>query len=330
MKQLCIRLLLSLGFALVACTPAATPVATSTPVEATAPAEATATAVMEMVAPAESVTINDGAGRAVEIPVAVTRVVSLAPSTTEIVYALGKGDTMVAVDMYSDYPATTADVPKISNPDMTYNYEQIATLKPDVVLAAAITSPDAITAIEKLGIPVVVVGTFTTTMASVQADIALVGAVLGVPDAADAMNQQMQATWDMIAAKVAGVTTKPKVFWELDATDPSKPYTVGKGSFISDIIATAGAVNVFADVDNPYPQVSIEQVVIAAPDIIILSDAAYGVTAEQVIARPGWETIPAVQSQLIYPIDDNLVSRPGPRIVDGLAAVVAIVHPEVK
>ncbi|MCE2851497.1 MAG: ABC transporter substrate-binding protein [Roseiflexaceae bacterium] len=319
MKHIVIRLLMCLGLVLVACTPATSSSEASTPVVATAQPE--------RVAPA---TIRDGAGREVTIPATVGRVVSLAPSTTEIVYVLGKGDTMQAVDMFSDFPADVAALPKISNPDMTYNYEQIATLKPDVVFAAAITSPDAITAIEKLGITVVVVGTFTTTMASVQADIRLVGTVLGVTDAATALNEQMQARWDQIAAKVATVSSKPKVFWELDATDPSKPYTVGKGSFISDIIATAGAVNVFADVDNPYPQVSIEQVVIAAPDIIILSDAAYGVTAEQVVARPGWQTIPAVQQNAIYPIDDNLVSRPGPRIVEGLAAVVAIVHPEVK
>ncbi|MFM7678959.1 MAG: ABC transporter substrate-binding protein [Roseiflexaceae bacterium] len=319
MKHLVIRFLMCLGFVLVACTPATSSNAVTTPVVTTTQSVS--------VAPA---TIRDGAGRDVTIPATVDRVVSLAPSTTEIVYVLGKGDTMLAVDMFSDYPAEAAALPKISNPDMTYNYEQIATLKPDVVLAAAITSPDAITAIEKLGIPVVVVGTYTTTMASVQADIRLVGTVLGVADTATTLNAQLQARWEQIAATVASVSTKPKVFWELDATDPSKPYTVGKGSFITDIITTAGAVNVFADVDNPYPQVSIEQVVIAAPDIIILSDAAYGVTAEQVVARPGWETIPAVQQNAIYPIDDNLVSRPGPRIVEGLAAVVAIVHPEAK
>ena len=319
MKHGIIRLLMCLGFVLVACTSTSTHSETSTAVVPTVQPE--------IVAPA---TMRDGAGREVTIPATVGRVVSLAPSTTEIVYALGKGDTLLAVDMFSDYPAEAASLPKISNPDMTYNYEQIATLKPDVVFAAAITSPDAIAALEKLGIPVVVVGTFTTTMASVQADISLVGAVLGVSAAATALNDQLQVRWDQIAATVATVSQKPKVFWELDATDPSKPYTVGKGSFISDIIATAGAVNVFADVDNPYPQVSIEQVVIAAPDIIILSDAAYGVTPEQVVARPGWETIPAVQQNAIFPIDDNLVSRPGPRIVEGLAAVVAIVHPEVK
>lgn len=315
---------------LAACT-TQTPAAPTATLAPTAIPTVAATATPEpTVAPPAPAGITDGAGRTVLVPDTVDRVVSLAPSTTEIVYALGKGATVQAVDMYSDYPADVAALPKISNPDMTYNYEQIATLKPDVVLAAAITSPDAIAAIEKLGIPVVVVGSLTTSVASIKADITLVGQVLHADDAATALNTQLQTTWDQIATKVKTTTTTPKVFWELDATDPSKPYTVGKGSFITDLITTAGGVNVFGDVDNPYPQVSLEQVVAAAPDLIILSDAAYGVTAEQVVARPGWQSIPAVKNSTVFPIDDNLVSRPGPRIVDGLAAVVAILHPEVK
>lgn len=330
MKYVWRHLILSLVVFLVSCAqsaPNAQPTAT-----VIAPTIQPTVAAVEPTATMALVTssIVDGAGRTVEIPAAVDRIVSLAPSTTEIVYALGKGSALVAVDMFSDYPTEVSALPKISNPDMSYNYEQITALQPDVVFAAAITSPDAIAAIEKLNIPVIVVGSFTTTMASVQSDITLVGEVLGVQSDAKALTSQMQQGWDTIAAKVKGSSTTPTVFWELDATDPSKPYTVGKGSFITDMMVTAGAKNVFADVDNPYPQVSIEQVVAAAPDIIILSDAAYGVTPDQVYARPGWDAIPAVKNKQVFPIDDNLVSRPGPRIVDGLAAVVQIVHPEVK
>jgi iron complex transport system substrate-binding protein len=232
--------------------------------------------------------------------------------------------------MYSDYPPEVSSVAKISNPDMTYNYEQIAALAPDVVFAAGITNPEVVTAIEKLNIPVVVVGSVNTTVDSIKSDILLVGAMLGTNDEATALTTKLQADWDTLAAKVANVSTKPRVFWELDATDPSKPYTIGAGGFVNELLVAAGAVNVFGDVENPYPQVSVEQVVAAAPDIIILADSLYGVTPDMVATRAGWEGIPAVKAQAVMPIDDNLVSRPGPRIVAGLQAVIAIVHPEVK
>ena len=118
------------------------------------------------------------------------------------------------------------------------------------------------------------------------------------------------------------------MYWELDATDPTKPYSVGPGNFVNDIIALAGGTNVFASADSAYPQVSAEQVVAAKPEVIILSDAAYGVTVDSVLTRPGWAGIPAVQQQRVEPIDDNLVSRPGPRIIEGVSAAAKIIHPE--
>jgi iron complex transport system substrate-binding protein len=228
--------------------------------------------------------------------------------------------------MYSDYPPEVSSVAKISNPDMTYNYEQIAALAPDMVFAAGITSPDVITAIEKLNIPVVVVGSVNTTFESIKSDITLVGTLLGATSEATTLTTQMQVDWDALVAKATNIDSKPRVFWELDATDPSKPYTIGAGGFVNELLVAAGGINVFGDVENPYPQVSVEQVVAAAPDIIILADSLYGVTPDMVANRAGWEGIPAVKNQSVFPIDDNLVSRPGPRIVAGLAAVIAIIE----
>ena len=329
MKSLLRVVLLSVGLLISACTttPAAAPTATPAPVAPTLAPTLAPTDVPTAVAPAS---VTDSAGRVVAIPANVSKIISLAPSTTEMIYALGKGSAVVAIDMYSDYPPEVSSVAKISNPDMTYNYEQIATLAPDVVFAAGITNPEVVTAIEKLNIPVVVVGSVNTTVDSIKSDILLVGAMLGANDEATALTTKLQADWDALVAKVASVGTKPRVFWELDATDPSKPYTIGAGGFVNELLVAAGAVNVFGDVENPYPQVSVEQVVAAAPDIIILADSLYGVTPDMVATRAGWEGIPAVKSQAVMPIDDNLVSRPGPRIVAGLQAVIAIVHPEVK
>jgi iron complex transport system substrate-binding protein len=138
----------------------------------------------------------------------------------------------------------------------------------------------------------------------------------------------MKQKADAVKAKLANAKTKPKVYWELDATDPTKPYTPGPGSFINDIITLAAATNVAANAKSPYAQINAEEVVAANPDVIILSDFAYGTTVESVKARTGWSAVNAVKNNKVLPIDDNIVSRPGPRLVDGLEAAAKLIHPE--
>jgi len=118
------------------------------------------------------------------------------------------------------------------------------------------------------------------------------------------------------------------VFFELDATDPSKPYTPGPGSFIDALIGLAGGSNIGASAQMQWAQLSTEEIIAQDPEIIILGDVNYGVTIEMVKDRPGWSVITAVKNGAIYPIDDILISRPGPRIIDGLEALVRIIHPE--
>lgn len=327
------HILLLAAFVLAACgTPTASPSAAPTATPLTDVPAPTATVVLSTATPvplADS-TLTDSAGRTVVVKQPVRRIVSLAPSTTEIVAALDGLDRLVAIDMYSDFPTEVSALPKITNPDMSVDYEQITASAPDVVFAAGITAPDVIAAIEKLGIPVVIVGTPTATFASVLADIRLVGTALQRDTEAQMLTGTMQTEWQALAEQVAKTTDRPTVFWELDATDPAKPYTVGPDSFVAELLQVAGGTNIFADVTDAYPQVSLEQIVAKAPDTIILADSLWGVTPESVVARAGWDSIPAVQNQRVFPIDDNIVSRPGPRIVQGLQAVVAILHPELK
>jgi len=300
--------------ALAACAPAPTP----TPIPPTAvPATATP----------PSVTVTDGANRSVTIVGAPQRIVSLAPSTTEIAFALGLGSRVVAVDSLSDYPSDVAKLPKIKTYPL--NLEQVVSFKPDLVLAAAIQSPDDIKKLADLKLTVLVVGAPVTTFDSVMSDIAMVGKATGTAAAAKTVTDAMKQRIDAVKAKIANAKTKPRVYWELDATDPAKPYAPGPGSFINDIITLDGGVNVTANAKSAYPQVNAEEIVASNPEVIILSDAAYGTTAESVKARPGWSVIDAVKNNKVFPIDDNLVSRPGPRIVDGLEAAAKLIHPEV-
>lgn len=273
-----------------------------------------------------AVDVTDAAGRRVTIPAPPETIVSLAPSTTEILFALGLGQRVVATDDLSNYPPEAASLPKIGGYGGV-NYEQIAALEPGLVLAAGITPPEQVQKIEELGLPVLVVGQPESSVASVYDDIALVGRATGTADAADALVADAKARIAAVSEAVAG-RESPAVFWELDATDPSKPYTVGPGSFIGELLALAGGRNIFGSADTPYPQVSAEQVVAADPQVILLADAQYGVAPEQVGQRPGWEDIAAVTGGAVYPVDADLTSRPGPRIAEAVESIARLLHPD--
>ena len=315
--------LIALTIALVllaACAPAPV-LPTAAPILATA----APTAVPATVAPA-SVTVTDSANRAVTITGAPQRIVSLAPSTTEIAFALGLGSRVVAVDELSDFPADVKNLPKIKTYPLSF--EQVVSFKPDLVLAAGITSPDDVKKLADLKLVVLVIGAPVTTFDNVMSDIALVGKATGAGAPAQAITGVMKQKVDAVKGKIANAKTKPRVYWELDATDPAKPYAPGPGSFIGDIITLAGGVNVTAGAKSAYPQVNAEEIIAGNPEVIILSDAAYGVTVDSVKARKGWAVIDAVKTNKVFGIDDNLVSRPGPRIADGLEAAAKLIHPE--
>jgi cobalamin transport system substrate-binding protein len=300
--------------------PTTAPTAAPTTAPTATPVPATATP--------SSITITDVAGRQVTLSGIPQRIISLAPSNTEILFALGAGSNVVAVDDFTDYPAEAKSLPKIGGTSDKYNFEQIVALKPDVIFAAGITSPDALKKLDDLKLNVVILGVVNTTFDSILTDIQLAGQITGRVDQAKQLTDSMKQRVAAVQAKIATAKTKPRVYWELDATDPTKPFTVGPGTFVNDIITMAGGLNVFANAGSPYPQVSAEQVVAANPEVIILPDAAYGITIDSVLSRPGWQKIDAIKNKHVYPIDDALVSRPGPRVVDGIEAAAKLIHPE--
>ncbi len=131
-----------------------------------------------------------------------------------------------------------------------------------------------------------------------------------------------------VDSKIATVKERPLVYYELDATDPNAPYTAGPGSFVDQLIQEAGGQNVGSILKDQWAQISIEQLLVKNPDIIILGDFAYGVTIDQLKQRAGWSTLKAVKDGKIVTFDDNTVSRPGPRLVDGLETMAKLFHPE--
>ena len=278
------------------------------------------------VAVPKPVSVVDDAGRTVEIARTPQRFVSLAPSNTEILFALGLDDKVVGVTDFCDYPEEAKAIEKVGG--IEPNLEKIVALNPDLVLAIG-GSPAQVekaTEMEKLGLTVLVLE--PGDIEGIMANIELVGKAAGAEKEASELVTEMRKRFDDITARVKGAESRPKVFFELDATDPSKPYTPGPGSFIDALITLAGGSNVGAGAKMQWAQLSTEEIIAQDAEVIVLGDANYGVTAEMVKERPGWSVITAVKNAAIYPIDDVLVSRPGPRIIDGLEALTRIIHPE--
>jgi iron complex transport system substrate-binding protein len=274
------------------------------------------------------VTLTDSLGREVTLATPPQRIVSLAPSNTEILFALGAEDLLVGRDDFSDYPPEALEIASVGGVYPSANAEVIVALEPDLVLAAGITNPDSVRQLAALGLTV-----FTTrvnnNLADVFSDILDVGRLVGRAAAAEALVVALRARAEAVTAKTSDLAERPKVFYEVDATEPASPWTAGPNTFIDEMITLAGGQNVGAVLPDQYAQISLEQLVAEDPDVIVLGSATYGgQTPELVAQRPGWQDIQAVARGAVYTFDDNLVSRPGPRVVDGLETLARLIHPE--
>jgi len=267
------------------------------------------------------VTLTDDVGNTVEIEGAVERVVSLAPSHTETLYALGLGDLVVGVTEFCNYPPEAADKPKVggfANVDL----EMVVGLEPDLVLATSLHMAEVVPALQERGITVFVAD--SQTVAETLETILVIGQATGHEEAAETLVAQMQVRIDAVQEKVKDAP-RLKVFWELGP----ELYTAGPDSFINDLIVMAGGENVAADADSPWPQLTVEAIILKDPDVIVLADHNYGQTSEMVAERPGWEDINAVKEGNVIEItNDDIVSRPGPRIVEGLEFLAKAFHPD--
>lgn len=298
-KTLLLTLLLAL---LTACAPQAAPT--------TAPA---------------ALTFTDGLGREVTLDGPAQRIVSMAPSNTEILFAIGAGDQVIGRDQLSDYPEEAKNVADIGSTFEALNTELIVSLQPDLVLAAEINTPEQVKQLEDLGLTVYYLKN-PLTLEEMYANVELVARLTGHETEAATLIESLEARVAAVDEKIAPLSSRPSVFYELDATDPAKPYTAGKGTFITQLIERAGGSNIAADLEG-YLQMSLEQVVAADPAFIILGDARYGITPELVAQRPGWENLSAVKNGNVLPFNDDLVSRPGPRLVDALEELAKLLRP---
>jgi iron complex transport system substrate-binding protein len=271
--------------------------------------------------------LTDSSGTEVSLTGEIERIVSLAPSGTEILFAIGAGDRVVGVDDFSNYPPETSDIERIGS--MTPNIERIVALEPDLVVAASISSTDIVEKLQSAGITVWV--TDSPDVRGVADSIRALGAAVGLEQAANEVAAELEEQIERVVETVSGAASRPRVFHELDATDPTKPFTVGPGNFVHDLLTLAGGENVFADAPSPFPQVGFEEILARNPEAIVLADAPWGTTAASVKERNGWEALDAVASGWILEVTEDLgdqMSRPGPRIGLALEALARFLHPD--
>lgn len=277
-----------------------------------------------------TITLTDGLGRSVTLAGPAQKVVSLAPSTTEILYAIGAGAQVVGRDKNSDYPEDAKKVAEISGEGYgKVNAEAVLALGPDLVLAADITPQEQIKSLEDLGLTVFALPN-PTELDGMYDNLRTVATLTGHTDETETLITSLKARVKAVEDKLAPISSRPLVFYEIDGTDPKAPWTAGPGSFIETMIEMAGGSNVGSGLKDQWAQISLEELVKQDPAIIVLGDTVFGGnTPELVKQRAGWDGLTAVKNDKIFPFDDNLMSRPGPRLVDGLEALAKLLHPGV-
>ena len=270
-------------------------------------------------------TLTDDAGRTVTLPDTPQRVVSLAPSNTEIVCALGACDRLVGVTDFDDYPAEVTNVPEVVF-GAVVDVEKVVAADPDLVLAAGneLTPSAVITELDELGFPVLVL--YPESLDEVLDNIGLVGDAINAADQAEALVADMAYRIEVVRHAVPSVV--PRVFYEVGVFEGTI-YTAGETSFLSSLIEIAGGTPITGDALST--AIALEDLLVADPELILLGDAAYdpSVTPESVAARPGWSAMSAVQNgRVVVMLEDPVITRPGPRIVDGLEALARAIHPD--
>lgn len=320
-----------LAAALAACggAPAAqapTAAPTSTPAPTAAPTVAP-TAAPTAAPETTALTITDALGRQVALAGMPGRIVSLAPSVTEILFAIGAGPQVVGVTKFCTYPPEADALPEIGGFSTTsISVEAIVGLKPDLVIAGTTSQQPIVEQLEQLAVPVVVLA--PESFEQVYANIAQAGYLTGHAAEASGVVDEMRARVEAVAATVASIPSdeRPTVYWEV-YDDPLT--TAGPATFIGQMIELAGATNSFADATENYPQVSAEAVFERNPQVILGPDSqGMKLTQEAVGERPGWADIQAVRDGRIYLLDGDMVSRPGPRLAEALEALAAALYPE--
>ena len=270
----------------------------------------------------EGITVTDSTGRVAVLTEPADRVVALTASDVEILYALGAGDTLVGRGEYCDYPAEVFDLPVVASGAET-SVEQILSLAPDVVIMAKMAQTvEQVNALENAGVHVIV--SDAQDIAGVYQVIEMIGAIVGRNDEAAALVSGMQTAFADIAANTED--TGKTVYFEVSPLEWGL-WTAGADTFMDELAQMCGLTNAFADVSG-WVGISEEQVLARDPDYIVTITMYFGegpTPVEEIMSRPAWQGLKAVQNGNIYNADSNEISRPGPRLTDAAEKLYAFI-----
>jgi iron complex transport system substrate-binding protein len=265
--------------------------------------------------------VTDEAGRKLTLPLKIERIVSLAPNLTEIVYVVGAGDRLVGNTDYCNYPAAAKEVAKIGD-TMHPSVERIIALKPQVVLVSTASQLEMFTKqLDQQGIVVYV--TNPRSLDEIFRSITAFGEMFDTAEQATRVAAELRKRSDAVATAIDGIAPV-RVFYQV-ADEPL--YTIGREAYLTDLVRRAGGVSVTADVPEAFPRYSDEAALSAKPEAIILPTGGTMGTANSTVAAPLRDS-PAVRNNRVYKINDDYLSRPGPRLIDGLEALARALHPD--
>ncbi len=269
--------------------------------------------------------IVDQAGRRIAVPDDPRRVVALAPSITEIVFALGQEGRLSGVTRFSDYPEAAARLPKVGS-YVHLDLERIAALAPDLCIAVKDGNPiEVVRRLESLGIPVFAVD--PRNLDTVLTAIERIGVLLNASARAEALTREMAGRIERVRRRATGAAHRPGVFFQIGI---QPIVAVGTDTFIHELIETAGGRNLTAG-EVPYPRLSREQVLALAPELIIVTSMARGDVFKKMKAEwERWPDLPAARDGRIHLVDSNLFDRPTPRMVTGLELLFGLIHPDLN
>lgn len=267
------------------------------------------------------VSLSDDAGNTVNVPAKPTRIVSTAPSNTQILFAIGAGDRVVGVNSLDDYPPEVADIAKVG--DFQVNTEAVMALSPDLVLGYS-GNEEGLAPVSAAGAPVLIFN--PTSLEGIYANIATIGSAVGATQEAAELVASMQASIAELSEAASATGESPTVFYVIDATQ--EPYTAGAGTFVDELLALASAKNIATD--EGYFPMAPESLLALDPEVILLSGLAF-TSVDQFTSDPRFSGLTAVKEGRVLVLDaeyDKLLTVPGPRIVEGLKGLVETIHPE--
>jgi len=266
------------------------------------------------------ITVTRSDGRELTISQAPQRIASLSPGATEILYAVGAGPQIVATDLQSDYPAEAENTTRLDA--YQPNLEAIAAVEADLIVIGT-NQDDIVQALDGLG-ETVLFRDMPETIDGVMEQVRLLASATGHAEEGERLAEEMEGRIDAVTGKLTDVEEGPSIYHELDNTF----FTVAPDSFVGDFYNLLKAHNIAEGAATAYPQFSQEEILDRDPEVIILADADAGESPQTVKARPGWDAISAVKSNRIHVIDPDIVSRPSPRVVDGLEQLARVLYPE--